>query len=460
MTGMHRSRGSCRTIFLPLAAALVLGCAVGAARAEPKYVGWAKVEACREIREFKEKLRDGGQLDANAKLFLEETALPQLALDDNRATIERTRKRIREVLLADVGDDKAAGEISLLIAQFMDALARDEQVALVVRVNAMLLVGELKAKGGSRPWPAAARFLAAAAGDAELPDAVRIAALAGVDKQVKAGKGDEAITKTCGPPVFAILAEPVVAGRDVERDWLVSRALQLVPLLARPAPPQVAAAIVALLGDEARSVDLRVRAAAALGATADAKSGVDAVAAVDTIKKLAIAVLEAEEKAAAARRFEDQYRRGGMAGGAAPGMPGPPPGMPLGPGMGFGGMPVPVVDPLATSEQACRRAAWRLYTLATAILAPDEAQGLVAILGDTAGPAKELAGQLKAEALTIDADPVEDALLDALDVLRPPEAGENAAKRPARQPKPEQPEEEESKPAAKPKASPFDNPFK
>ncbi|MFM8494474.1 MAG: hypothetical protein ACKOEM_02970, partial [Planctomycetia bacterium] len=365
---MQQSRASRRSIGPLLIVAVAAVVSAGAVRAEPKYVGWTKVEPSREMRELKEKLREGGQFDANARLFLEETALPQLALDENRSTIERTRKRIREVLLADVGDEKAYGDISLLMAEFMTAVARDEQAEPVVRVNAMLLVGELKAKNG-KPWQPAALALAAAVGDKGLPVAVRIAALAGVAKHVAAGEGDEAIVKTFGPPVLAILAEPIEPGHAVEHDWLVSRALQLVPLLARPAPPKAAGAVATLLGDEARSIDLRVRAAAALGATADANSGVDAAAAVDTIKKLAVAALESEEKAAAARRFEDQYRRGGAAGGAGPGMPGPP-------GPGFDGMGLPVVDPLATPEQACRRAAWRLYTLGSAILTPDGKQGL------------------------------------------------------------------------------------
>ena len=438
---------------LSLAVAIAAACSAGTTRAEPKYAGWTKVEASREMREMKEKLREGAQLDPNARLFVEETVLPQLALDDNRTLIERTRKRMRELLLGDVAEEKAYGDIARLLADSMTALARDEQADAVVRVNAMLLVGELKAKNG-KPWPSAAAALAAAAGDESLPDALRIAALAGVARHVAAGAGDEA-TAAFGPAVAAILAEPAAPGRAVEQEWLVSRALQLVPLLVRPAPAKLAAVMAGFVGDETRSIDVRVRAAAALGATADANSGVDAAATVETIRKLAIAALESEEKAAQARRFEDRYRRGG---GAAPGMP---PGGEFGgpPGFGFDGRPLPVVDPLAIPEQACRRAAWRLHALGTAIVSADAKQGLATLMGDAAEPARELAKQLTGEALTIDADPVEDAVLDALDVLRPPAAGEKVAKRPARQPKPDEPAGDEPKPATDPNASPFDNPF-
>ena len=419
------------------------------AHAEPKYVGWTKVEASREIRELKEKLREGGQFDDNAKQFLQETALPQLALEENRSLIERTRKRLRELLLGDVGEDKAYADIAQLIADFMTAAARDDAADPVVRVNAMLLVGELKAKSG-KPWAAAGPSLAAAAGDKNLPDAVRIAALAGVAKHVAAGAGDDSLATTFGPPVAAILGEPVAGPRSVEQEWLVSRALQLIPALVRPAPPKLAAFLAAIVGDEAQAIDLRVRAAAALGATADTASGIDAAAVVEAIRKLAITTLESEEKAAAARRFEEQYRRGGAALGGPPSAP---------PGFGFDGQPLPTIDPLAISEQACRRAAWRLYTLGTAIFSADDKPGLATLMGDVAGPAKELAKQLTGEGLTLDSDPVEDALLDALDVLRPPAPGGKAAKRPVRQPKPEEPAGDEQKPVPDPNASPFDNPF-
>lgn len=441
---MHRRRSS--PILVTLVAWALVPVAGGLAQAEPKYVGWTKVESCREIRELKEKVREGGAFDANARAFFDETVLPQLALQENRPLIEQTRRRIREVVLADVGDDKVFNEMSLAVAQFMTGLARDEQADAVARVNAMLLVGELKTRDG-RPWPGALAVLAAAAGDKALPGAVRIAALAGVARHAdKAadGEGAEAIRKV----VDSILAEPGPADQGVEGEWIVTRAVQLVPVVAKPIPPKLAATLAGIVADEARPIDVRVRAAGSLGGAADASSGVDAAALVETIRKLAVTVLETEEKAAASRRFEELYRRGG---GAAPGMA---PGMP--PGIGFDGQPLPVIDPAAPSEQACRRVAWRLYALGAAILSADGKQGLATLMGDAAGPAKELAKQLIEEGLRIDQTPDEDALLDALDVVRPPQPGK---KRAARPPKADEPKEGDAKPAADPNASPFDNPF-
>ncbi|NDC54942.1 MAG: hypothetical protein EBZ74_11870 [Planctomycetia bacterium] len=425
-------------------AAAVAASACPAARAEPKYSGWSKVEGSREMRELKEKLRDGGQLDGPGRLFIEETVLPQLALEENRPLIERTRKRLRELLLSEVPDERAYGDLSLLLAEFMTTLARDEQADPAVRVNAMLLVGEIKSRDG-RPWPPAALSLSASASDKALPAGVRIAALAGVARHAEKVGGDEAVMRTFGTPVFAILEEPAAAGVP-EQEWLVSRAVGLVPLVARPAPPKFAAALAEIVADQTLSIDLRVRAAAALGATADAQSGLDAAAVVEAIRRLAVTALETDVQAAEVRRFEVNYRRSG----AAPAGP---------PGFGPDGRPLRAVDPAALPEQICRRAAWRLHTLGAAILSIDGKQGLATLLGDAGGPARDLAQKLKAEGLTIDSDPVEDAVLDALDVLRPPAPGAKPAKRPARQPKPDEPAGDEKKPDQDPNASPFDNPF-
>ena len=71
---------------------------------------WAKVESAAETRTYKESMRGGGAFDAAARGFLEEIALPQLGLEANRTTIERVRKRLREYLLADITNEKAAEE--------------------------------------------------------------------------------------------------------------------------------------------------------------------------------------------------------------------------------------------------------------------------------------------------------------------------------------------------------------
>jgi hypothetical protein len=441
--------------------ALLVGAAVAAiGRAEPKYVGWSKVESARETREYKEKLRDNGALDSNAREFLEQTTLPQLALEENRPTIERTRRRIRELLLTDIGDDKTFADVSQLVADFMATVARDDAAEPVVRVNAMLLIGELKGKDG-KPWPQSAPMLAAASADKSLPIAVRIAAMSGVARHLTAaGDGDEALAQTVGPAILGIVAEPLDAKTAREQEWLVSRALASLPAVIGTAPPNVATALAGILADPARSIDVRVRAAAALGRLADARSGLNVAEVVATTRALAVTALEVEEAAAATRRFEQQYRT--LAGGMRPGGPG---GM-MPPAFGVDGMQPVAKDPVAIPEQACRRAAWRIATLATALLSSDGKTGLTVLLGEGGGQAKDVAGILREWGTAIDQTPDEQSVLDALDALRGPRPRSRPANRPARRAEDggaEGGEGKGGKPAeerpADPNASPFDNPF-
>lgn len=432
-----------RPVAVVACAAVFVGPAFG--QGEPQYVGWSKVEGARETREIKEKLREGS-FDGEARRYLLQTVLPQLGFEENRITIERTRRRMRELILTDVGDDKAFMEASRTVADFMNALAKNEDAEPVVRINAMLLLGELKSREG-KPWPPAAAMLAAAAGDATLPMAVRIAALAGINRHVDGVKNDPAalaaLAQACGPTVQAIVAEPLAAEGRIEREWLASRAVSLLPFFVPNAPKDLVAMLARLLQDETRSIDTRVRAAAALGATAGVESGVDAPALVESIRGLAIRSLEADASAAAARRFERDYRGASAA----------PPAGPQ-PGIGFGIDQAASQDPTSIPEQACRRAAWRLSLLADAILAGDK-NGLGRLMGDAAGKAEDLAVTLRDAAGAIDDAPVESSVLDALAMLRPA-AGGAAAPKPAKKPKEEEPAAE---PSAEPNGSPFDSPF-
>jgi hypothetical protein len=450
-------RAGLAVVALVLAPAVVVSPAW--AQGEPAYIGWTKVETARETREYKDKIRDGAALDAESRRFLQQTALPQLALEENLATIERTRRRMREVLLTEIDDDKAFADVSRLVAEFMTGLARDENAGVVARVNALLLVGELRSKDG-KPWPPAQPLLAAAAADVKLPIAVRIAAVAGIGRHVDLYRADEqalaALAKAAGPATLAILSEPVTSDRRTEQEWLAARALTILPVVLRAAPKNVAATLAGIVEDPARATDVRVRAAAALGATANAKSEVNAAKVVEAIRGLAISALEADVMAADRRRFEQQYR--GLVSGQQPGFP-----QPGGPGPGFPGPPTDfgmqaggaAMDQLAIPEQACRRDAWRLVALADAIAASNGTTGLATLLGNAAGPATQLAAALRDGGMAIDQTPDESSVTAALAMLKAP-ATPAPTKPAAAAPQTEQPATE---PAADPNASPFDSPF-
>jgi hypothetical protein len=426
-----------------------------------KTPAWTKME-----QEYKDPLRGGGAFDPAAREFVVKKALPQLGIEANRPIIDRVRRRLREALLNGIVEDKAFDDASKAVAEGALAMARDPKNSPIVRVNAMLLVGELRQKDAREGgvWEPAAALLAASAGDGKLPLGVRVAALAGLSRHAEAAKkagGTKPadLAKAARAAVGAIVEEPVSADRSVAAEWMTARALALLPAVMQPLPRETAAAVVAILNDSSRSIDVRVRAAAALGALVGPKSEVNSPAAIESVRKLAIAALAADEAAANERRFEEEYRLltsgGGQVGGAtrsAPPKPAPTPlANPDDPGF-IGGPLVPEM----ISDQACRRAAWRLVALADSIVTADEKAGLATLLPQNEiASAKKMAATIKAEGMKIHEDRTEAAILDALDVLDPEgEAVEGQTisrkkKKPAATP--EEPAETE--------LSPFPSPF-
>lgn len=416
-----------------------------------KFQTWTKVEEARETREFKDDLRAGGAFDEGSRAFLTQI-LTQLSLPANRLTIERVRRRIRELLLSDIADEKSHEAANRVVLDFMTTLARNQDAEPVVRVNAMLLVGDLRSRDG-KPWPAAATTLAAAAGDTTLPMAIRIVALAGLAKHAEgstrkaAGDAAASLPKTAADVITTILTEPANDGNQsgghwtVEKDWMAARAASMLPLFMRSASKTTAAGLVNVLDDPRRGVNVRVRAAAALGATAVAASEIDAAKAIESIRGLAILAVENDLATVDRRQLEDGNRQGGGAtetSAADQSLPG-------------------ASRPQVIPEQVCRRAAWRLSTLADAILAEDKKNGLALLAGGAREPAEKLAVSLRAGGAAIDAEPGEKSLNEALVALGRQAAPAAANTPPPVQPKPGQPKPGE--PATEPAASPFENPF-
>jgi len=432
----------------------------GLTMADPTKAPWIRLEAAIE-KGYREPLKQGGAFEATVQEYLEKTVVPQLALDDNRAIIERVRKRMRELLLGGIADDKAFELASAAALEAMQAIAKNGQEPVPVRVNAALFIGEMRQKDNreGKLWPRAAEPLAKLAADTTLPAAVRIAAMAGLARHGDAAKaaGDTKVAefaKASRGAIQAILGEKPADGGAVATDWMTGRALALLPGLTKNASKELAGAVGAILADDARPIDVRVRAAVALGAIAGAKSEVDADAVVKRIRALAVEALVAETDTADRLRFEDDYRAlvGGrrrfiakavppttdpsmMSSSYDPGgfnVSGPPPGYPssgggeqitggtggIMPG-GMPGIPGGSNEPVADyiTEPACRRTAWRLHVLGDATLA-EKGSGVGSLPGVNADEAKDLAESLREHAATIDEELTERAVRDALAALR------------------------------------------
>jgi hypothetical protein len=362
-----------------------------------------------------------------------------LANDANRPILDRVRRKMREILILGITEDRAFDDASKAVADAAVTIAKNSEASRAARVNAMLLVGELRAKDNKdgTVWPAAVSQLAAVAGDATLDPSVRVAAMAGLVRHADVAKrtgGDRLteFTKGARPAILAIVAEKPSVEQPVVSDWLASRALSILTTVVKSSPKELATTLVGVMNDNSRSLDVRVRAAAALGATVTPKSEIQAVEATNGVTALAVDVLEFDEGILRDRRYEQQMSGGGGAGAGGGPMPGRPsmPGMPPGgmsmPGMGGGGVAVPQLVP----DQSLRRTAWRLVTLADAMLTEDGKSGVAALVsGDDKVKSQAYAELFRKYALELDEKRTDDVILEALAFIRP--GGEEEAATPA-----------------------------
>ena len=385
---------------------------------------WTKIEQDAE-KGYKEPLKTGGGFTPAAQDFITKKAMPQLANDANRPILDRVRKKMRDILIVGITDDRAFDDASKAVADAAVTIAKDSEASLAARVNAMLLVGELRAKDNKdgTVWPAAVSQLAAVAGDATLDPSVRVAAMAGLVRHADVAKrtgGDRLteFTKGARPAILAIVAEKPSVEQPVVSDWLASRALSILTTVLKSSPKELATTLVGVMNDTSRALDVRVRAAAALGATVTPKSEIQAVEATNGVTALSVAVLEVDEGILRDRRYEQQMSGGGTGGGGGGMMP-MRPGMPTGmsmPGTGGGGVAVPQLVP----DQSLRRTAWRLVTLADALLTEDGKGGVATLLsGDDKAASQAYAELFRKYGLELDEKRTDRVILEALASLRP-----------------------------------------
>jgi hypothetical protein len=371
-----------------------------------KFPNWTKVDTSDQRRMYVDAMREANPsaFAGEVRAFAVDTVLPQLQMEANRGTIEVVRRKMRSLLLDNVGDAKAFETASRAVLEFMLPLARDDKADPLVRINAMLLIGELRSRDNKLlPWAGSFEALTSAAGDGKLPVYLRIAALSGLAQHVEAAQKKGSATaaglgKTLAPVLVAIVSAPP-AGDRAAADWLASRALDMLPVVMPELSVQAAAAVEQVLADATRPTDVRVRAAVTLGSAARPASGIKASQAVTAIRGLVIAALEADLQAV--ERHD----------GAAPSGPGAAAPAPL---VG-GGHPIPVA--------VGRRAAWRLAVLARAIGLEPGKGGLIELLPENEKVAsRDLATDLSLASQQLDLSPLEQTMRDLLTQVRNPGA--------------------------------------
>lgn len=408
-----------RAAFLPLAV-LMAAALTAHAQEEPsgKFTNWTKVDGSDQRRVYVDAMREANPnaFAGPVRDFAVDTVLPQLQEEINRSSIEVVRRKMRALLLDNVGDPKSFEAASRAVLDFMMPLARDEKADPVVRINAVLLIGELRARDNkTSPWAGSLEPLTSLAGDAKLPLAIRIAAMAGLAGHVEAAqKKGTATAASLGKalvPVFLPMIDGPIAGDRTAGDWLTSRALDMLPVVMPELGAEAAAAPNKVLADQTRPTDVRVRAAAALGTAARAASGIDAGQAISAIRALAIAAIEADLRTAEQRA------------GIGPAAAAPVAAVGVNPADG----PAPAKIQ-SLSESVVRRAAWRLAVLARAIGAEEGKGGLVELVPENQKvAARDLAAALLQGSQDLDLAPVEETMRSVLDSLRSPAAEEQPA---------------------------------
>ncbi|NBW87021.1 MAG: hypothetical protein EBR23_09390, partial [Planctomycetia bacterium] len=119
------------------------------------FANWAKVDSGEQRRQYVDAMKEPtpGAFAGQVRAFAVDVVLPQLQLEANRGTIEVVRRKMRSLLLDNVGDAKAFETASRAVLEFMLPLARDEKADPLVRINAMLLIGELRSRDNKLlPW--------------------------------------------------------------------------------------------------------------------------------------------------------------------------------------------------------------------------------------------------------------------------------------------------------------------
>ena len=267
-----------------------------------------------------------------------------------------------------------------------------------------LLLGATAATAAESSPVELARLIAddqAAAGD-------RIAAMVNLQAQAKKIAADQQAAEAVAPAVWGVIAKPP-AGDPKAVAWLVSRGLELLPAL--PATPEMVTTVAGIVADPSRDLDLRIRAAVALGALAPSTPPAEPADTLAAIRSLAIASLQSELDAAARRRLETEFSMGSLASMSLS--------QPAETGFrqeGFGGRAgregLGAEDVDSVSKAECRRAAWRLAQLADAV-APAKGSAGLAVSMEAAAKEKALAlaegireiAQTSLLAKTLPADP-------------------------------------------------------
>jgi hypothetical protein len=257
---------------------------------------------------------------------------PNWTRKDNQNRLPKMRQDLRNDLRT-AGSGAPHSFLNQQILDYMAKMASSERVHPAPRVNAILMIGELNQVEAARPGaiptplPDALPVLVRTLQNDDLPEALKAAALVGIDYQVRFGQlGDDARAALRRQMTELLTAAAPPAGRSAAgHRWMRARAAEILGHLRGPGENgTVAQALGQVVADRGASMMVRCAAAEALGGLDYADiEGLDttpmanalASLAVDAIREEALRYQEdvqREEEEAEARLNDPRRRRTGF----------------------------------------------------------------------------------------------------------------------------------------------------
>jgi hypothetical protein len=200
--------------------------------------------------------------------YYQKYLLPRWTAPDDIAKLPAYRKELRN---SHFGRKSAAADVhdhlNRLVLNFMkDLVAGSYHPA--VQVNAMLMIGELNSvEQPPTPLPEALPLLTAALASSNVSDAVRAAALVGIQRHAAAGISDADARRSLTNALLKLVNSDLPSGTaSAGRQWILAQAIQALASLESPGEGNVVyQAILKTVGNEKRSIATRDVAASALG---------------------------------------------------------------------------------------------------------------------------------------------------------------------------------------------------
>jgi hypothetical protein len=290
------------------------------------------IEPDKTLRRFEPSLNplslkgkfDAGEEDGMVEYY--EHFLFPTWTDPRSASLPELRKKLRlQLILAGRAPSQDVHDrLNAVTLEYMNAkLANDSDIHPAVRVNAMLMIGELNAVESPpahvpQPLPEALPVLLKNINDPKQLDEVKAAAMVGVMRHATLGISDPDHQKQVVASMLKVLKTPVTPGQAADgQAWIQGQAAHVLGRLGTAGEGgAVATALAAVAGDTKAPSKARCSAAEALGQLNYSGGGGDAGSLLSALGQLALDDVKFEDSSLLLKRLQARLKcvHGGLRG--------------------------------------------------------------------------------------------------------------------------------------------------